>query len=436
MGMVVDFHNTPKEEKFMIGTRALILWFLVGWLGMCMTGLSHARDAQDTPRVYTLEEIVHLILRHNPLVKKGNAFIEKKQSQTIMAGAYPNPSLDVQAGYSEFRDSATSISTLERYITLSQPFEWSPKRKARKQAALEGLKGAHKALEETHIQLQAAGKLAFYELLMAEKQVELAFQNVKIVEELKQAVKSRVNAGEAPPFEEVKINVELLQVQKEISSANSAVRAARASLHSLTAGALSTRFTIQGSFKSWPGDVDLDSLIATTLEQHPTVEKLRTFLNQARQSLIQEKEARIPNVTFSASYQRDAGREAYLGGLTVPLPLWYQREGEIAYALGIQHQIEADLLQWKYDTMRDVIRSFEQSQAAAAQINTYTKGLLKQAEEAVRIARVSFQYGEASLLEVLDAQRVLWQAMLGYAQAQYDLSIALTQLEQLIGREI
>jgi len=401
-----------------------------------MTGLSQAQDAKGTPRVYTLEEIVHLTLSHNPLVKKGKAFIEKKQSQQIIAEAYPNPSLDVQAGYSEFRDSATSISTLERYVTLSQPLEWSPKREARKQAALEGLKSAHKALEETHIHLKAVGKLAFYELLMAEKQAELAFQNVKIVEELKRAVKSRVNAGEAPPFEEVKINVELLQVQKEISSARGAVRAARASLNSLTAGALSAKFAIQGSFKSWPEDMDLDSLTATALEQHPTVEKLRTLLKQARQSLIQEKEARIPNVTLSGSYQRDAGRESYLGGLTVPLPLWYQRQGDIANALGTQHQIEADLLQWRNDTMRDVIRSFEQSRAAAAQINTYKKGLLKQAEEAVRIARVSFQYGEASLLEVLDAQRVLWHTMLGYAQAQYDLSIALTQLERSIGVEI
>ena len=86
--------------------------------------------------------------------------------------------------------------------------------------------------------------------------------------------------------------------------------------------------------------------------------------------------------------------------------------------------------------MKEVAGSFYQSQAAAAQINTYKNGLLKQAEEAVRIAQVSFQYGQASLLEVLDAQRILWQTILGYAQAQYDLSIALTQLELSIGGEI
>ena len=420
----------------MIGKRALIIWFLVGLLGVWMTGLSQAQDAKGTPRVYTLEEIVHLTLRHNPLVKKGKAFIEKKQSQQIIAEAYPNPSLDVQAGYSEFRDSATSISTLERYVRLSQPLEWWPKREARKQAALEGLGSAQKALEETRINLKAGVSQAFYELLLAEKRAGLAFQNLKVVEEVKRAVKSRVDAGEAPPFEEVKINVEFLKVQKEITSAQSAVHAARASLNSLTGETLGTQFKIRGNFKSWSENMDLKTLTTQALHQHPTLEKFQKLLKQAQQSFIEEKQARVPNITLSGSYERDAGREAFLGGLTVPLPFWYQREGEIANALGTQHEIEADLLKWKNDTKKEVTRSFHQSQAAAAQINTYKKGLLKQAKEAVRIARVSFQYGEASLLEVLDAQRVLWHTMLGYAQAQYDLSIALTQLERSIGGEI
>jgi cobalt-zinc-cadmium efflux system outer membrane protein len=230
--------------------------------------------------------------------------------------------------------------------------------------------------------------------------------------------------------------VELLQVKKEITNAQSAVYAARASLNSLAGGTLDAQFKIHGRFKTWPEDIDLKTLTTEALHQHPTLGKFQKLLKQAQQSLIEEKHARVPNVTLSGSYQRDAGREAYLGGLTVPLPLWYQRDGEIAKALGTQHEIEADLLHWKNDTMKEVIRSFHQSQAAAAQINTYKKGLLKQAEEAVRIARASFQYGESGLLDVLDAQRVLWHTILGYAQAQYDLSIAFTQLERLVGREI
>jgi len=61
------------------------------------------------------------------------------------------------------------------------------------------------------------------------------------------------------------------------------------------------------------------------------------------------------------------------------------------------------------------------------------KGLLKQAEEALRIAKFSFQQGAASLLEVLDAQRVQRQVLFDYAQARFELSVALSRLERAVG---
>ena len=52
---------------------------------------------------------------------------------------------------------------------------------------------------------------------------------------------------------------------------------------------------------------------------------------------------------------------------------------------------------------------------------------MRQAKEAVRIARSSFTFGEASLLDVLDAQRTLWQTFQGYVQAGFNLAIPLTE---------
>jgi hypothetical protein len=40
-----------------------------------------------------------------------------------------------------------------------------------------------------------------------------------------------------------------------------------------------------------------------------------------------------------------------------------------------------------------------------------------------------------NLIEALDTQRVLWQTFQGYAHARFDLAIALTELERLIGKE-
>ena len=62
--------------------------------------------------------------------------------------------------------------------------------------------------------------------------------------------------------------------------------------------------------------------------------------------------------------------------------------------------------------------------------------LLTQAKEAVRIARTSFTFGEASLLDVIDAQRMLWQTFQGYAHARINLAILHTELERLVGKDL
>jgi len=50
-------------------------------------------------------------------------------------------------------------------------------------------------------------------------------------------------------------------------------------------------------------------------------------------------------------------------------------------------------------------------------------------------ARTSLKFGEASLLDVLDTQRVLWETFQSYAEARFELSVALTELERLVRNE-
>lgn len=58
---------------------------------------------------------------------------------------------------------------------------------------------------------------------------------------------------------------------------------------------------------------------------------------------------------------------------------------------------------------------------------------MKQADEALRIAQLSFRQGASSLLDVLDAQRVQRQIVIDYNLAKYGLSLALTRLERALG---
>ena len=78
----------------------------------------------------------------------------------------------------------------------------------------------------------------------------------------------------------------------------------------------------------------------------------------------------------------------------------------------------------------------QEVRTAQDQLLVFETGLLKQAEQTLTVARTRFRHGAASLLDVLEAQRVYRQTQLEYAQARADLSIALARLERALGASL
>ena len=169
------------------------------------------------------------------------------------------------------------------------------------------------------------------------------------------------------------------------------------------------------------------------MEQHPTLRRLTNLVEQAQFSATLERESRIPNVTVHGSYHREAGDEAVVAGLSVPLPLWYQRQGEIESALGARHRAEAERLRVQNEMIQAITQHVQEVRTANEQLQVFETGLLKQAEQTLKVARISFQQKTTSLLNVLDSQRVYRQTLLEYVQARADLSIALARLERAVG---
>ncbi len=408
---------------------------LIGSVCMWAIGGTAAWGEDSKVPSYTLQEIIDLTLTHNPIIELSKGIIDEKAGEEVTAQSYPNPTFGFQGGYGKVRDP-TGPSLIERYFSLSQPLEWPGTRAARQQAAEAGVNSAQASLEETQVNAKAGVKRTFYELLLAETLAELASRLLNTVTELERAVKRRVESGEAPPFELVKVNVESLQTQKQVSQTQGKVRTSQAALNQLTAGNLGKAFAIQGDFVSVKADLNEQSLIEDAFQHHPEVRKFQQLIEVAGAQYNQEQHARVPNVTISGAVQRDAGRKGYLGGLSVPIPIWNQRQGGIAKALGLRRQAEANLRQAQISLRKGITEHVQISKTASTQISTFEQGLLKQAKEAVRIARRSFTFGEASLLDVLDAQRTLWQTFQGYAHARFDLAVALTELERLVGKEL
>ena len=382
--------------------------------------------------IYEMPAIIDLALKHNPTIMGADAGIQQSQGQRVIAGAYPNPTIVGQYGSGSIREPSTGTTINEYLFTLSQPLEWVGKRSARKREADRGIAGSVAGLAEAKLNLIADVKIAFYDLLLAQKAVELAKQNQEIVGEVARIVRARVKSGEGPQFEAIKADVEVLKTSQVVTRAQNIVRVSRVVLDTLTSGQLGPAYRISGDFDTFPANLELKNLTAKALERHPTIQRLQQLVEGAGLTLVKEEQSRIPDVTVYGGFAREVGREAFIGGLSVPTPVWYLRQGEIASALGAKRRGEAELLRARNELLRSVNQHFQDAQATAKLLEVFERGLLKEAQEALRIAELSFQQGVRGLLEVLDAQRVQRQILVEYLQTRYDLSVSLARLERAV----
>ncbi len=410
----------------------LLVSILCGLAGHTEIGVA-AEAAETTTPTYSLTAILELAVQRNPLLAEATGVVRQRHGDRIAAGAYPNPSISGSAGRGAIRDPSTGVRVTEHSVGVEQPLEWPGKRQARQEAANAGVAEASAALDAARLALFADVKVAFYSTLFAQRDTELAAQNVAMVEEVLRTVKARVAAGEATSFDTMKAGVEMQKAQKEVARAQNTLVVAKARLNTLTSGSLGKQFVIQGDFLPIRQELDAEHLTAQALEYHPVVRRAAKLAEKAEQTVRLERESRVPNISLLGSYHREAGDESLIAGLSVPLPLWYRRQGEIETALGTQYRVGAERLRVKNELEQAITQHTQEVRTAQDQLFVFETGLLKQAEQTLTVARTSFRQGVASLLDVLDAQRVYRQTLLEYAQVRADLSIAFVRLEQSFG---
>ncbi len=117
--------------------------------------------------------------------------------------------------------------------------------------------------------------------------------------------------------------------------------------------------------------------------------------------------------------------------MTIPLPLWDRRHGQIQQATAAVRESTAVRDQMRLEMISALERAYEQYQLADQQVTALQAGSLHEAESAVEAAQSAYHFGERGIVEVLDAQRVLQSVRSDLLDAQYARQSALIDLEEL-----
>lgn len=163
------------------------------------------------------------------------------------------------------------------------------------------------------------------------------------------------------------------------------------------------------------------------------LELARAYTAAAAAEIARERSLRIPDPTVSAGVRRfeESNTNAFIVGVSIPLPFGNRNQGNIAAAEANLRAATAREGIARADYEQAVTRARAAYLAAEARVETLSTTSLPQADEALRLVQIGYNNGRFPLIEVLsaaDARDAIREALIA---AQQDRGQAAAELIRL-----
>jgi cobalt-zinc-cadmium efflux system outer membrane protein len=404
------------------------------WAAAAGTLLALLTIAPVAAAPVTIAEAIALAEKYSPRVRLAAAEIARARSGTVTARTYPNPEIEALAGGVRARVPGVA-SGPGLSVIIGQPLDLPFQREPRIRAAEAGVESARHGYDETLLLLRTDVKQAYYAVLRRRSELALAVDNQKLLEETRNRIALSVNVGERAKFELVRIDAELAGVRNQTASARLRVSQALAQLKLVIGASPEIDLDVTGELRPFTLDESLEALYRRLEERHPALRRVRAEVARAENRLSSERALRLPRPTLRAGVDREPEQNRTMLGLSVPIPLWDQRRGPIGDAVASLQQASLVAEQQRLVLRGELDINYNRLLVARQQIAAYEGGLIRQAENALRVAESAFRYGERGFLEVLDAQRVLRTVRAEFLAARFDKQAAIVEIERLTASE-
>jgi cobalt-zinc-cadmium efflux system outer membrane protein len=384
----------------------------------------------QTGGVYTLAGLENLMLETSPAVRSVRDQTRGAEAAVRTARTFPNPSLEVMNGRMRPRDSDVIRGDTKGY-SVTQPLDMPWNRFPRVDGAEANFVGAQAIERASLAELKARVRFGFFDLIRRQAEQRAAEEDRQLTEDIRKRIALRVELGEAAKFELIKADAEMLMAQKSAQSAAARTRQARAVLRAIVGSELPEAFQVSVSPKDVGQPPPLDQLRDQIMQANPELQRLQAVARQSTYKLSEEKALRLPQLSLRADLGQDPDNRTKTTGVLMTLPLWDWRGGPVGEAAARLSQAQNDLQAEEFALLQRVETAYRQYEIAQAQVVALESGIVRQAENALRIAQTAYKAGEKGFLEVLDAQRVFRQARNELINARFELAGAWIEIERL-----
>ena len=421
-----DSHS--KAAIAVVSVTLAIVWLLVG-----------AAVGQAPPMRITLDQAIDLALAHSHALKAARTQIQQNQAQEITASLRPNPALAWDALFIPLFSPQNFglgelLNTQQFDLGVSYLIERGGKRQRRIDAAKDATSVTRYQVSDTERALIFNVAQQFINAQLATSNLEFARKDLESFQETVNISQARYQAGDLSEGDLLKIKLQLLQFQTDVSTARVALVQALFTLRQLLGfDAVPSNYAIAEELSYQPLALHRDDLQAQALKSRPDLLSAQSAVRAAQSQVALAKANGKVDLTTTLSYSHVSDQSSLSTSFSIPLPIFDRNQGEIARTrfAYTQAQEQADVA--TESVLTDVRNAYEGFVTSQEIVQLYLSGYLKQAQDSRDISAYAYQRGAASLLDFLDAERSYRATQLAYRQALANYLLAVEQVKQVVG---
>lgn len=415
------------------------------------TNQQPAQSSTQAPQTITLQDALTLARKNNvdyqaALTDQGVAHQDKVQARAALL-----PSVNYNNQYLYTQGNGTSTP---RFIANNGVHEYISQGNVHEMLAYSGVSdyrrtSALEAVARAKAEIAARGLVvtvvqAYYGLLAAQRKYATNQTATMEAERFLKISQQLEAGGEVAHADVIKAQIQYQGTQRDLREAELAMNKSRLDLAVLLFPNFNENFTVVDDLDLAPPLPSFDEFVKAAQVKNPDLRASTASLQAARFELSSARAGYFPTITLDYWYGIDANQFAtktdginnlgYSASATVNIPIWNwgATRSKVIQADLKRKQSERELSLAQRKLLAGIRNAFAEAQAARSELELL-KSSADLAAESLKLTTLRYQGGEATVLEVVDAQNTLNQARNAYSDGVVRYRAALAGLQTLTG---
>jgi cobalt-zinc-cadmium efflux system outer membrane protein len=391
---------------------------------------------RSVPDVLNLSEALALALQGSPELAAFSYEVRVAESRMLQAGLLPNPELELAVD--EYDRDGAGFNSAEMAIVLGQVFELGGKRQWRKRIAESEGELAGWDYESKRLAIFSRTAQRFNDVLAAQERLELSRAAVALAEKTTRAVHDRVAAGKEPPLQGSRSKAELEMAHLDAQEAGTALAVARRKLAAMWGARQADFEGVTGDLGQVIQGVPSLEVLRLHLAKSPEMARWEAELRLQRAFLASEKAARIPDLEGAVGYVQyeEDSTHAIAFGVAIPLPVFDRNQGNIAAAAHGLDKVEAERAATEIALASELSETHAALSVAHQRVRVLRETVVPAMAQSFEAAHEGYGQGKFSFLDMLEAQRGLFEAQAALLDALSDYQTAVIDIQRLTATNI